>query len=417
MRRWFGLARLAGRSLRLHLLRSFLTALGIIIGVAAVIYMLAVIEGRAQRTQERIRARGATNILIRAKKPVQNDQGSNQRMLTYGLTYDDALRIKETFNEVEVITPVREVNKKFSWADNKTDAIAFGTVPWYPDVARVKLASGTWFHDLHMKPPKAVCVLGAHLVEKLFQYRDPIGRTVRMGTSRFKVIGVLEPITNIDGPDALKMDLGAYIPLTSVHQHFGDRNIKQGQGSLDIEKVELHQILVRAKSLDSVLAVADGIEAMLSAFHTKDDFEVEAPLALIKDAQKQAEEDRIQYGAIAAISLLVGAIGIMNIMLASVTERTREIGVRRALGALRRDITLQFLMETLMLAIMGGLVGIAVGWGASKLHAFETGEPTIVTAVSVILSFGISAVVGVVAGVYPAIRASMMDPIRALRHE
>ncbi|MCA9432487.1 MAG: ABC transporter permease, partial [Candidatus Omnitrophica bacterium] len=388
-----------------------------IIGVAAVIYMLAVIEGRAQRTQERIRARGATNIMVRAKKPVEDPNGSNQRMGTYGLTYEDAARIKETFDQAEVITPVREVNNKISWTTNQVDAVAFGTVPWFPEVARVQLERGIWFHELHMKPPKAVCVLGAALVQKLFEYRDPLGRTIRIGGSRFRVIGVLEPITNIDGPDAQKMDNGAFIPLTAVLQHFGDRNIKQGQGSLDIEKVELHQILVRARTLDSVLGVADGIRAMLEQFHKKVDYEIEAPLALLKEARAAAAQDRIQYGAIAAISLLVGAIGIMNIMLASVTERTREIGIRRAIGARKRQIVSQFLIETVVLSTIGGFIGIAIGLAIPWSITFFAGMPTVVTPFSLVLSLGISMGVGMLFGIYPAMRAAALDPIVALRHE
>ncbi|HHQ49647.1 MAG TPA: ABC transporter permease [Acidobacteria bacterium] len=417
MSRWFGLALLAGRSLKLHLLRSFLTALGIIIGVGAVIYMLAFVEGGAQRAQARIRARGATNIMLRAKKPVLSDGQSSQRMVTYGLSYDDATRIRESFADVEVITPVREVNEKISWADHRVDSVALGTVPWYPEVARVTLASGSWFHQIHMKPPRAVCVVGAKLAKKLFQYRDPLGLTVRIGTSRFRVIGVLNPVTNTEGPDQTKIDLGAFIPMTTVLQHFGDRNVKQGQGSLDIEKVELHQILVRVRNTDSVLGVAEGITAMLKRYHTQMDYEIEVPLALLEEAEKDAKEAAIQFGAIAAISLLVGGIGIMNIMLASVTERTREIGVRRALGALRIDITLQFVMEALILSIFGGLAGILAGFAAAWFHESYYGEPTIVTPISVIMSFGFAAAVGVIAGVYPAIRASRMDPIRALRHE
>ena len=420
MSRFLGLFRLGARSLLLHPLRSFLTVLGIIIGVGAVIYMLAVLEGTAEKTQARIRARGSNNIIIKARKPIDNSNASSgrSRLVVYGLTHDDARRIRQMLPSVEEIVPMRDVNNSIYREDRRVDTAAIGTVPWYLQVARGRLKSGRWFGDVDLMLARPVTILGAELARRLFRFEDPLEKTIRIGSKPFRVIGVMEPTITSDEREAIKNDRAAFIPLSTVRERFGERNIKRSAGSLDMEEVELHEMIVRLKRTEDVLPAAAAIEAMLERFHKQDDYEMDVPLALLGEARKQAQEAQLLFGTIAAISLLVGGIGIMNIMLASVTERTREIGIRRALGALRKDITIQFLLETLTLSVLGGIVGIAGGIAAAELHE-RLGEDamTIVTPFSLILSFGISALVGVLAGLYPAIRAARMDPIRALRHE
>ncbi|MAE96531.1 MAG: ABC transporter ATP-binding protein [Deltaproteobacteria bacterium] len=421
MSRFLRITRLGARSLLLHPLRSFLTALGIIIGVGTVIYMLAIIEGRSEETQRKIRARGATNILIKAKKPTEesNSSSGRSRMVSYGLTYDDAERIEVGLPQVEILVPVREVNATIYHNEHSTDSVTFATVPWYLEVSRGEVARGRWFTEREDEIAEGVCVLGAQLSRKLFLYHDPLMESVRIGSKVFTVIGVLAPTVTSDEKEGQKRDEAAYIPISAVRERFGERNVKRSSGVVEIEKVDLHQLLVQVRSLDQVLATWKALDTMLQKFHRKEDYTMEVPLKLLAEAEEEAERSKNLFGSIAAISLLVGGIGIMNIMLATVTERTREIGVRRALGAHRRDITSQFLVETLILSALGGLAGVAGGIAAAHLHEhFVPEDPaTIITIQSVALAFGISALVGVLAGLYPAIRAAHMDPIRALRHE
>jgi putative ABC transport system permease protein len=211
--------------------------------------------------------------------------------------------------------------------------------------------------------------------------------------------------------------IDAYIPITVARERFGDIATMRTAGGDNREMVELHQLIVEVGSIDDVESVASGIEAMLVRFHKKEDYRVSVPLALLRQAEATKRTFNIVLGSIAAISLLVGGIGIMNIMLASVTERTREIGVRRAIGAKRRQIVSQFLIETIVLSTVGGLIGIGLGMFIPWLITYFAGMPTIVTLKSVILSVGISIAVGVIFGLYPAVRAANVDPIVALRHE
>ncbi len=420
MKRFLRMARIGSEGLKLHPLRSLLTALGIIIGVGTVIYMLAVIEGRGAEIQERIKARGSNNIILRAKKPQDDTKASasRSREVVYGLTYEDARRIHDTFDAVDVLVPVRDVSGSVYSGDARCDTVVMATVPWYLEVSRGSLQHGRWFTDLEMTDASPVTVLGAELARTLFLWKDPVGLSVRVGSKVYGVIGVLESTVTSDERESIKRDRAAYIPLTTVRERFGERNVKTGSGSMDIERVELHEVLLRVKETQDVVPVADAVRTMLRRFHTNEDYEMDVPLALLEEAQRESGKAKQLFGSIAAISLLVGGIGIMNIMLASVTERTREIGIRRALGAMRSDITLQFLVETLILSVAGGAIGIIGGIAAAAIHEQVVDDSTtMVTAMSVVLAFGISALVGVLAGVYPAVRASGMDPIEALRHE
>jgi putative ABC transport system permease protein len=202
-----------------------------------------------------------------------------------------------------------------------------------------------------------------------------------------------------------------------MREYFGDMVVQRSAGSRSREQIELHQILVQVSEINDVVATAQGIEAMLRQLHQKDDFQMDVPLALLRQAERTKRTFNIVLGSIAAISLLVGGIGIMNIMLASVTERTREIGIRRAIGARRIQIIGQFLVETVVLSMTGGIVGICLGFFIPWLITLIAGMPTVITTLSIILSLGISMAIGIIFGLYPALRAARLDPIQALRHE
>jgi putative ABC transport system permease protein len=404
-----------------------LTVLGIVFGVCSVIAMLAIGEGASFEAQEQIKSLGSQNIILRSVKPPEeqkvSQQSSQSRMLTYGLTYADIRAIRETIPGVTVVVPGRLI-RDFIWnISRRVDCEMIGTVPWYPTMRNHRVAHGRFFTEEEMEDRSSVIVLGAEAAAKLFPLDWPIGQTVRIGSAYYRVIGVMESRNSQMEDSALGAARGStlatrvYLPLETLKSRFGEIIFRRRTGSMEFEKVVLHEITVKVADRDRVVPVSEAIETLLQRKHTKPDYQVIVPLELLKRAEQTKRIFNIVLGSIAAISLLVGGIGIMNIMLASVTERTREIGVRRALGAKRHDIVAQFLVETVLLAAAGGLIGIVLGIAIPQLVSHFAGMRTIVTFWSPLLAFSISALVGVVFGLYPALRAARMDPVEALRHE
>ncbi len=256
----------------------------------------------------------------------------------------------------------------------------------------------------------------------MFPYENPLSQAIKLGSDYYTVVGVTrkrESSAGIGGSlAAVDYNRDVYIPLNTCKLRFGERIIDQRSGSRQAEETQLTQITIQVGSMDEVLPTVPLIEAAYEPFHPKNDVEKTVPYDLLLQAEKQARQFTIILGTIAAISLLVGGIGIMNIMLATVTERTREIGIRRALGAKRRDITQQFLIETVVLAGVGGLLGVLVGFTIPQVIIyFIPDQKAVVTGASVMLAFSISVAIGILFGIYPARRAALMDPIEALRHE
>jgi putative ABC transport system permease protein len=419
--------RLGTKSLWLHRLRSLLTVLGIVFGVCSVIAMLAIGEGASFEAQEQIKSLGSQNIIVRSIKPPEeqkvSQQSSQSRMLTYGLTYADIRAIRETIPGVTVVVPGRVI-RDFVWnISRRVDCEMIGTVPWYPGMRNHRVAHGRFFTEAEMEDRSSVMVLGAEAAERLFPLEWPIGQTVRVGSAYYRVIGVMESrnsrMENTALGDARGSSLTTrvYLPLETLKSRYGEVILRRRTGSMEFEKVVLHEITIKVADREQVVPVSEAIETLLKLKHTKPDYQVIVPLELLKRAEQTKRIFNIVLGSIAAISLLVGGIGIMNIMLASVTERTREIGVRRALGAKRQDIVAQFLVETVLLAAAGGVIGILLGIIIPQLVSHFAGMRTIVTFWSPFLAFSISALVGVVFGLYPALRAARMDPVEALRHE
>jgi putative ABC transport system permease protein len=419
--------RLGLKSLWLHRLRSLLTVLGIVFGVCSVIAMLAIGEGASYEAQERIKNLGSQNIILRSAKPPEDQKVSDKSqegyVLQYGLTYTDLRRIRSTIPGVNIIVPGR-IMREYVWnVSRRVDCDVVGTVPWYPEMRNHRVASGRFFSHLEMDSKANVCVLAAEVVPTLFPFHSPVGRDVRIGDGYYRVIGVMEPRAGAAGAAKSDADGGVaslnrvFIPLETAKTRYGEVLAKERQGSFTAERVALHEATICVDSLEHVLPVAGAIETLLARNHKKKDYEIKVPLEELRQAEHTKRIFNIVLGSIAAISLLVGGIGIMNIMLASVTERTREIGVRRALGARRRDIIVQFLVETAILSCSGGLIGVALGLAIPFLVTHFAGMKTIVTLWSPLVAFGISALVGIVFGLYPALRAAKMDPVEALRHE
>lgn len=418
--------RLGFKSLWLHRLRSLLTALGIVFGVCSVIAMLAIGEGASYEAQERIKSLGSQNIIIRSVKPPEeqkvSDRGSQSYVLQYGLTYTDVKRIRATIPGISVVLPARNI-REYAWnTSRRVDCDVIGTVPWFPEMRNQRVAVGRFFSDRDMERRASVCVIGAEMVRALFPLESPLGRHVRVGADYYRVIGVMEPqaAEPLDSGVVGEEEVAThrlFIPLETARMRYGDVLMRRRSGSFEAERVELHEVTVKVEELDAVRPVADAIQQALEHDHQKKDYEVVVPLELLKRAEETKRIFNIVLGSIAAISLLVGGIGIMNIMLASVTERTREIGVRRALGARRHDIILQFLVETVLLSGAGGVLGVLLGLAIPVIVTYAAGMRTIVTFWSPLLAFFISAMVGVIFGIYPALRAARMDPVEALRHE
>jgi putative ABC transport system permease protein len=305
----------------------------------------------------------------------------------------------------------------------RVDSEIVGTVPWYPQMRNHRVAQGRFFTDAEMEGKADVCVLGAEVAEQLFPLDVPVGGTVRVRTNYYRVVGVMERRSR--GPEEMEavestsaeVASRIYVPLETIKTHHGDVTIKERTGSFELEEVVLHEVTVKVDRRDQVINVSQALQCLLDSKHKKPDYRMIVPLELLRQAAETKRIFSIVLGSIAAISLLVGGIGIMNIMLASVTERTREIGIRRALGAKRRDIVVQFLVETVLLSGVGGVIGVVVGVTIPYFVTLFTDMKTIVTFWSPLVAFTISAIVGVVFGIYPALRAAHMNPVEALRHE
>ncbi|MGC9326681.1 MAG: ABC transporter permease, partial [Candidatus Hinthialibacter sp.] len=339
-------------------------------------------------------------------------------MSIYGLLYEDERRIAESFPSVKTTVPVKEVRKQARLGERSMELRVVGTTPSWFDLIQRPIISGRVLMQRDLEERGNVVVLTEHGVRKLLATKNTIGQTLRLGSEYFEVIGIVQSASVIGGdiqtPD---QEIDAYIPITVARERYGDIFMKRVAGSETREKVELHQIIVQVDSTQNVEMTAKGIEAMLKRFHKKTDYKISVPLTLLRQAEATKRTFNVVLGSIAGISLLVGGIGIMNIMLASVTERTREIGIRRAIGAKKKQIVFQFLIETVVLSTTGGLIGMGIGLLIPWMITILAGMPTVVSAYSLILSLGISMGVGILFGIYPAFRASNLDPIVALRHE
>jgi len=403
-----------------HKTRSFLTMLGMVFGVGSVIAMLAVGEGASQQALDSIKRLGSENIMVMSVKPSE-DEGSSTgaqrgRLAVYGLLYDDENRIKETVPGVVLTVPARMTRRTARLGERQLEMRVVETVTeWFDVVQRPVLAGRVLSaNDLQMRAN--VCVLTEHGVRRLLAAEEMTGQRIRIASGVFEVIGIVKNETGgtVRAPDS---EADAYIPITTGTRLFGEANIRYSAGGMEGEKVELSQIIVKMADTPAVEPGSQAIEAVLNRFHKKKDFRIDVPLTLLREAERTKRTYNIVLGAIAGISLLVGGIGIMNIMLASVTERTKEIGIRRAIGARRSRIVVQFLINTCVLSIGGGLVGLLLGVSIPLLITAFTAMPTVVQPYSLVLAFGISVGIGIVFGLYPAMRAAALDPIEALRHE
>jgi putative ABC transport system permease protein len=414
--------RLGFSSLMLHKLRSLLTTLGVLFGTSSVIAMLAIGEGASYDAQQQIKQLGSQNVILRSIKPPEDPNQGNQRsrVVSYGLTDEDMDRVRRTFPGVRRVIPVREVFGDARVGERVLTPRVRATLPTYIDVTGRMVYEGRFLQDIDERSVANVCVLGMEVARHLFPFQSPLGEVIKIGPDYYRVVGTLLPRTPL-GSDPAKAGVDVtgeiFIPFETGRKWYGSMQVRQRAGSMEMEEVELHELIVEVGHPQDVPLVAQASREMLARNHKQQDYEVVVPLELLARAEETKRIFNIVLGSIAGISLLVGGIGIMNVMLATVTERTREIGIRRALGARRGHIVTQFLVETVVLSVGGGLLGVMLGLAIPSLVQRFANITTIVDPAAPLLAFMISAGVGVAFGLYPAWRAANMDPVEALRHE
>ncbi len=414
------------KNLLLHKLRSLLTLLGVILGVGSVIAMLAVGEGSKKEALERIRNLGANNVIIRSMRPTLSDSadsGAKANAINaydaYGLNYDDLDRLESTLPTIERAVPVALANYDISRQERRIPSgRVLGTQPQLLDIKKLGVQRGRFLTSVDIERAWNVAVLANGAAKQLFQFEDPIDQHILVGPDVYRVVGVMAPQSSGNAtPGAVgQKDLNkdVYIPLSCVQRRLGDGTV----GLSKSRQAELNEITLKVVEERYVSQTAEMARRLLMRTHPEGkDFSVQVPLELLAQANEEKRMWNMVLGSIAGISLLVGGIGIMNIMLASVTERTKEIGIRRALGATKRAISIQFLAETVILSSTGGLLGVALGVSIPNLVSWLTDLDTVISLWSVLLSFGISVGIGIIFGWYPASRAASMNPITALRHE
>jgi putative ABC transport system permease protein len=412
---------LAVRSLWLHKLRSILSVLGIIIGTAAVITLMAFGEGSMQEALDDIRSQGATSIIIKSVKPTEETGSSRKMMLNYGLTYQDEDILSDSqINKMVVrAVPMRIFEFDVRYLDRATKGKVVGTTKLYAEVNQFTMAAGRFLVDEDSTNIENVAVLGSGLADTLFPFESPIDKIIIVNNKMpFRVVGVVserKPAGSGAGKVAVEFNQDMYIPLRTNEARIGGRVMIRTSGQRSGEEVELHQITLTVDKMENVRTCGQLVKDFLTRVHKKNDWEVTIPLDRLEEAERQRDRFTMLLAWIGSISLFVGGIGIMNIMFVSVAERTREIGVRKAIGAKNRTILLQFLIEAAAICLIGGLFGLGLAYGLT--FAVAKIMPTNLSLPVAALAILVSLATGVVSGFLPAWRAARMNPVDALRNE
>lgn len=401
-----------------HKLRSSLSSLGIIIGVAAVVATVNINEGMKRQTLAQIESLGTNNLRIKSVKPTIAKPGEATNMIaSYGLKVTDAEHIRDAlFDDVTVI-PIRDMRKKVYAGEQKVDLKVLATSPEFSDVIGLNIDIGRLITHTDMDVEAQACVLGSSAKKRLFGNKQCLGEYVNIGHRYFEVVGILTDRTTSPSGASIAEDLNncVLIPFTTGLYRFGRFNLSGEAGEFNAVYLELDELILQFKSTEGVVRAVDAVNAYLARTHPKGDYTLIVPVELIKQKEDLNKKFTWLMIIIAAISLLVGGIGIMNIMLASVYERTREVGLRMSVGATPADIRNQFLLESVLVCLTGSVVGDILGIGFSFLGCYVMQVETVNVAMAYVLPFAISSAVGVIFGTYPAVRASHLNPTEALR--
>ncbi len=408
------------RSLGRHKLRSFLTALGVIFGVASVISMVSTGEGARRAVLAQIGELGVRNVILHARRPpaeeLSEEEDENDEDERYGLTFRDKRQIAATIPAIESILPVHDKPAWLWFGSRRMAARVRGVTPEYFDTFALEPSVGRVLTPVDGREHRRVCVVGRQLLRDAGVLGPPLDVLLKVDNDLYQVVGVLpDRFVSASNRELLGVAGASYrvfVPYeTAIHRG----GLERVEGDERV-RVELDQIVCVVEDEEKVMAAARAISTILERNHKLRDFEIVVPQELLASREKTQRIFRIVLPIIAGISLLVGGIGILNIMLASVTERTREIGIRRAIGATRGDITLQFLVETVALSAVGGLLGVGLGAGFVEILDRVTDWQPAITWEAVVVSLGISCLTGMIFGIYPASRAARLDPISSLRH-
>jgi putative ABC transport system permease protein len=407
--------RMGMASLFAHKLRSLLTMLGMIFGVGAVVAMLSITAGAQKEMMSFIDQLGVNNIIVEAHEALDRNELQSVRAISPGLTFRDYRAISENVSGLVAITPRKRFKpQKLLPKTNQDPPQLIGVLPNFVEINSLKLVHGRFFTEEENKSSAPVCVLGERAKVNLLGYDNAVGKYVKVNDTWLQVIGVLTPQASgdseIEGAAASNRNNLLIAPLNTVMRRFEDNT--------SYLKDEIDGIYMKVGPNVDSIETSNVVDAILTATH-KDagDFSIIVPAGLLEQKKQTQMIFNVVMICIAGISLLVGGIGIMNIMLATVLERTREIGIRRAIGARQADIVRQFLTEAVLISIAGGLIGIAFGVTLSKIIASAAGWSTLVTTSSIVVAFGVSVFIGLLFGIYPAVQAAKLDPIEAIRYE
>ncbi len=420
-------------------MRSMLTALGIIFGVAAVISMLAIGNGAQQEILEQIKLVGVNNIVItpivkQTEEKVaneENQESGEKKNFSLGLTSLDVRSISEVVPNLEFISPEIVMDTYIINNGIRRSAKLVGVENNYFDVSNFELREGSLFNELQLRKGEAVCIIGAGIQAKFFPQQEPLGKLLKVGQHWLRIIGVLEERfiseKSIENLGIRDYNMDVYTPINTALLRYRNRALvnqtliaraNQDDNQSEANYHQLDRIVVQVAESTDLNNVADIIARLLERRHYGTvDFQITIPELLLKQQQRTKDIFNLVLGAIAGISLLVGGIGIMNIMLASVLERIKEIGLRLAIGAQKTDVILQFLFEAVMISVTGGLIGVILGIILAHLVSQFADIPTIVSVSSILLSFGVAASIGLIFGIAPARKAALQDPISSLRYE
>lgn len=435
--------RIALEAIKANKFRSLLTALGIIFGVAAVIAMLAIGSGAKQEILEQIKLVGVNNIVItpiseQKEEKVEAEEKEEKKKFSPGLNMLDVKSIDKVVPGVIAVSPEIIIETNFVADGLSRTGKLIGVEPDFFEIANFQLEKGKMFNTSQLAHGDQVCIIGKSIQAKFFSKKDAVGSYLKCGPIWLKVIGILEERkiskNSIQNLGIRDYNMDVYTPLKTVLIRYKNRSLvtkamlnaasmneEEPQDEDTKKDVSIHQIdrlVIKMADTEKLEKSSEIISRLLQRRHfTVTDFEITVPILLLKQQQRTKDIFNLVLGAIAGISLLVGGIGIMNIMLASVLERIKEIGIRLSIGATKKDIVQQFVFESVLISLVGGIAGIILGVILSKIVAAVADIPTIISIWSIIISFGVSALTGLIFGITPAKNAANQDPIKSLRHE